>query len=303
MAKGISEPKQIERFGASTSPLIVLTHLGFELHNLYSTQFNVSLARLLPKLGNYLEKARNVADLNCATEADVRAWVDAPLRDGRSPSVSTRRNRRAAARFAFRLLRQQGIVGHDPTLDLVLPHRDKYKGARPLSDAEILAGRAASYTAFGDTLRQAVWALAEATATTHEIPYVTPEEVDLVEGSVWLGGTANVESRVSPLTDWGVQALRRRIKTMEDKSLTLVFAGSAAAPASKQARAATVLSRTLREAGLSTDPRVKPSSIRAWAGLQVFQTTQRIDKVALALGSKTLDNAAAIIGFDWQDNR
>jgi hypothetical protein len=68
-----------------------------------------------------------------------------------------------------------------------------------------------------------------------------------------------------------------------------------------QAAAATALTKTLTSAGLRSDPRVKPGSVRAWAGRRVFLGAGRIEEAALALGCRTLDTAAAIIGYDWRD--
>jgi len=285
---------------SDSTPLHVLSRLADDLQALNRTGFSVSLGRLLPKLGNHLETARRVVDLGAVSEADVRAWVDAPLQDGHLPSVATRRNRRAAARLAFRLLREQGVVGHDPTVDLTLPLRTRDKGTRPLTDVEIGVGRAAALFSLEDTSRGASWALAEATATTHEIPLVARQHVDLANGLVWLSGSSKVDARLASLTDWGVHALRRRINAIEGDGLPVASTSTATTPASLQARAAAQLSRTLREAGLASDPAVRPASIRAWAGRRVFLATGQIDKAALALGTRTLDNAAAVIGFAWR---
>src|SRR5690606_25312555 len=120
-------------------------------------------------------------------------------------------NRRSAARLGFRLLREAGVVDHDPTLDLRLPPRPHGREARPLSDEEIDRGRAASVGRLEATLRPAVWALAEATATTHEIPRVRSDHVDLAAGTVQLGGSSKLEARQAQLTDWGAQALAARL--------------------------------------------------------------------------------------------
>ena len=52
--------------------------------------------------------------------------------------------------------------------------------------------------------------------------------------------------------------------------------------------------------GLAGEPDVRPMSVAAWAGSRVFRERGRIDAVAHALGMRSLDRAAALIGWDWQ---
>lgn len=293
MTEGISSPSDEQRRRAGT-PGDALTALAQQLHNDGSSQTSAALIRLFPKLGNHLENARHVRDLADVTESDIRLWIDAPLPSGGRPSLATRHNRRAAARLAFRLIRESGSVAHDPTADIALPRRSKVRTARPLTDHEVNAGRAASVTTIGETIRAAAWALAEAAATTHEIPRVAVGDIDIDGGTVRLGGSAKVAPRISPLTEWGAIALGRRIRELEDPSLSLAYLGAGTSEASMQASAASALSRTLRAAGLTADPAVRPSSVRAWAGRRVFLATGRVERAALTLGCKTLDTAAEI---------
>ena len=46
---------------------------------------------------------------------------------------------------------------------------------------------------------------------------------------------------------------------------------------------------------------MRPSSVVTWAGVQVLESTGRIEEVAKALGLKSLDRAAAFIGWNWQE--
>ncbi len=285
------------------SPSAVLAEIVIALPDVNPSQSSAALARLFPKLGSHLERAGRVFDLTEVTESHIRLWVDAPLPDGRPPSLATRHSRRAAARLAFRLLRERGVVAHDPTVDLLLPRRNRNKTARPLTDQEVTAGRASSVATIGETFRPAAWALAEATATTHEIPRVLGLDIDVSRGTVWLGGSAKVEPRFSLLTEWGVRIISRRLQEVGDDTLPVAYLGEGTSAASMQASAATALGRTLRAAGLTADPSVKPASLRAWAGRQVFLRTGRIEQAALALGCKTLDTAADIIGFDWRSDQ
>jgi hypothetical protein len=58
----------------------------------------------------------------------------------------------------------------------------------------------------------------------------------------------------------------------------------------------------LRRAGLHDEPGVKPRSVTAWAGKQIFNQRGRIDDVAVRLGMRSLDRAARLIGWDWRDS-
>lgn len=282
------------------SPSEALGGLAFELLETHvgSSQSRASLGRLFPKLGRYLEAARGVRDIGDVTGDDVLAWVTAPFPDGRPSSLATQRHRRALVRLAFRLLRTAGCVDHDPSLDVDLPSRTARPSQRPLSDDEIERGRAASLRTFGETRLPAVWALAEATATTHEIPRVRPSDLHLDDGIVMLGGSRSTVARQGRLTDWGVDALAARLRATSDTPLA--YQGAGRSPASMQASCSAALDRILTAAGLRVDPSVKPGSVRAWAGRHVWQTTGRVEKAAIALGCRSLDAAATIVGLDWR---
>ena len=56
---------------------------------------------------------------------------------------------------------------------------------------------------------------------------------------------------------------------------------------------------TLRRAGLAGEPDVRPVSVAAWAGAQILEETGQIEAVARALGMRSLDRAARLIGWDW----
>lgn len=288
---------------ADFAPLVALGRVAVLLDADTPGQFALSLARLLPKLGRHLEAARRIGDVREVSTADVRAWVNAPLPSGAVPSIATRHNRRAAARLGFRLLREAGMVGHDPTIDLVLPPRTRGREARPLTDEEIELGRAASRRTLGETRRPGLWALAEATATTHEIPRILARHVDLGQGTVLLPGSSKSLPRLANLTDWGSDSLERRVRELGTADRPLVYEGAGKSASSMQTAAAMTLTKTLTQAGLRHDPAVMPASVRAWAGDRVFRATGRIEEVAVALGCHTLDTAAAIIAFDWRDLR
>ena len=265
-----------------------------------SDQYLLWVGRLLPKLGRFLEDARGVHDIRLVATRDVAAWVDAPLPSGVRPSVATRHNRRSAASAGFRLLRDLGLMDHDPTLDLDLPLRGRGRQTRPLTDSEVEAGRAASLRTLSESRLPAVWALGEATATTHEIPRVRTGDVDLDSGTVRLSGSAKTQPRTAELTAWGVDAITARLEALPAQNISLTYQGKGSAR-SMQASSSSALAKTLREAGLRTDPSAKPESVRAWAGLRVWMRTGLIEAAALVLGCTSLDTAATVIGYEWAE--
>jgi integrase/recombinase XerC len=259
--------------------------------------------RLLDVIGRFL---RYVDRAGVDSVGDVspdlaREFVLA--RSGRTnvaPSVATSHLRRSAVRLLFRVLRQLSLVEHDPTLDLVLPPRSSLP-ARPLTDDEVALGRSFSFNSMGASRRPAAWALAEASARTSEIPYVCVRDLDLDAGRVWLAGGTKVESRWARLTTWGARALERRLETVgSEPDAPLIYEGRGS-PESRQASACDAIGETLRRAGLADEPDVRPLSVTAWAGQKVLGETGRIDAVARALGMRSLDRAATLIGFDWTE--
>lgn len=263
-----------------------------------SDQYLLWVGRLLPKLGRFLEDARGVRDIRLVAVGDVAAWVDAALPSGVPPSVATRHNRKSAASAGFRLLRELGLVDHDPTLDVDLPERSRDRQTRPLTASEVDAGRATSIHTLSESRLPAVWALAEGTATTHEIPRVRPDDIDLNSGTVRLSGSAKTLPRTAQLTPWGINAIAARLENISERSVSLVYQGKGSSR-SMQASSSAALAKILKEAGLRSDPSVKPESVRAWAGQRIWLQTGHIESAAQALGCTSLDTAATIIGYEW----
>jgi integrase/recombinase XerC len=147
----------------------------------------------------------------------------------------------------------------------------------------------------------AVWALAEAGVTTGEIPTVRGIDVDPAAGAVWVSGSTKTDARTATLSEWGAQQIRRRLDMPErDPSVAVVYAGSGS-PESAQASVSGAIGDVLRRAGLGDEPDVRPRSVTAWVGRQVFLETGQIEAVARRLGLRSLDRAAALIAWDWHN--
>ena len=253
---------------------------------------------ILNRFGRFAADGCGLVDLAEVTSGLARSFVTAPTGTGQVPSISTMHWRRTALRLLFRAARRQGFVDGDPTLDLDLPPRSSL-GTRPLTDDEVTLCRSVAQWSLAGSRRAAVWALAEATCRSSELPNVSGDDIDLVSGRVWIAGGKATQAREGRLTDWGLVQVRARIDELEASSLPLVYTGRSPAGAG-QVSGASALVDVLTRAGLHQEPDVRPGSVAAWAGRRVLQETGRIDCAARAIGVRSLDRAAVIVGWDWQ---
>jgi integrase/recombinase XerC len=152
-----------------------------------------------------------------------------------------------------------------------------------------------------DDLRHPLaWALAEATARTTEIPQVAVDDVDLAEGVVRLPGSPRCVPRIVPLTGWGMVQIRRRVQTPGiGANEPLVPFRSRKVP---RATAGMAVIEVLRASGI-VGPDVRPMSVVAWRGAEAYAQGASIEEVATLLGIRSLDVAAALIGFVRGGNR
>ncbi|MCZ7529637.1 MAG: hypothetical protein M5U31_04430 [Acidimicrobiia bacterium] len=239
--------------------------------------------------------ARSLAEINDEFVAD---FVSARNRDGSVPSTATKHLRRWAVRFFYQMLRESGVQATDPTDGLALPPRPSSE-TRPLTDEEVALCRAVVEYPANATLKAAAWALAEASASTSEIPAVRRRDVDPACARVQLPGARLVAARSVPLTDFAGEQIERRLSDIAHDPETLIaYTGSGARP---QSAAAMVLGKVLRRAGLADEPGVRPASIRAWVGVRILHETDSIEAVARRLGLRSLDSAARVIGLEWRD--
>ena len=225
-------------------------------------------------------------------------------RDGswRTPAASTRRTRRAAIRWLFRWLRHEGICVADPTIDVKVSE-DAVSGPRPLTDVEVAECRLMSDRTLSQTRLPACWALAEATLTTGEMSRLVIGDVDLVSGTLDTPGLSRGPvARTVPLTDWGAEALARRVEELVggggDASTPVVYRSGRSLNGGG-ATAGQAINRILTYAGLSNDPSATAKSVIAWRARKAFEQSGRIEAAARLIGSSSLDATARLIGLDW----
>jgi integrase len=254
-----------------------------------------AVRRVEPTLQRAVEflEGRHVSDLGDVLPAHASAFVHSRLDSGLVASVAVLHNRRAALRLLFRVARRLELAGNDPTLDLCLPPKSPV-AARPLDDQEIeLCRDVAHWT----SSRVAVaWALAEATARGAEIAEITVDDVDLDAGTVWIKGSPRASPRAGVLSAWGLTTVRQR--TPICGSGPLAYAGEGRGIGGQVSTCRAIASVLLR-AGLAGESDVRPMSVAAWAGRRVLDETGSIERTALAMGVRSLDRAARLVGHDW----
>jgi integrase len=277
-----------------------------ELHDRgrLSAQSQPRVLGIFQRFGVFVSRAFEVATLQDVSREHVEAFVRAStVGAGQTPSAATMQLRRSALRLLFRTARELGLLEGDPTVDLVLPSRTN-EAARPLSGEEVDQCRRVCLHDLASTRLSVAWALGEATARTGEIPHVALSDLDLDGARVWIHGSSKTESRWGVLSEWGANQVARHIRGFSPGvgSATLLSYSRSGNLESRRSFSSQAIRETLQRAGLTTDPYVRPASLAAWAGVCVMRKTQRIEAVASALGIRSLDAAARMVGWDWAAN-
>lgn len=252
---------------------------------------------------------QGVCDVREITVEHCRGFVFAHTAGGQAPELTTQHARRTALRMLFRTWRELGIGDGDPTLDLVLPTRSS-TSARPLTDVEVTLCRASARLgeAGAASLQRAVaWALGEATAVSSEISAVRLADLDDPDQPRWvhLPGTRRHDSRLGELTEWGASIVSRQVQVLRSHhapaATPLAYRGAAPAGQAKaQAAVCSALGAVLELAGLSTEPDVRPASLRNWAGRTLYDGGMPIEQVARRMGARKLDQVAEDLAITWR---
>lgn len=289
----------VEEVRAARPPMAVVEAVAASIgESAVSEQSFERLVDLMERFAYFLDGGFGIGDLHEVTGELVQQFVLSGTALGRPPSPTVMHLRRCAVRMLFRVARELGMVDNDPTVDLRLPSRPS-AAPRALTDEEVALCRALSIDHLHATRLSAAWALAEAGVRTGELANVTVGHLDVASSRVWVAGCKSAAPRCAELTEWGAVQLRRRllaIPTRADQPLIYTADGS---DKSRQAASCIALSMTLARAGLGDDPGIRPISVTAWVGRKVMERTGRVEDVAMALGMRSLDRAARLIGYEW----
>jgi integrase/recombinase XerC len=263
---------------------------------------------------------QGVEELGDVDSRLISKWLVAPSvgATGVAPAT-TQRIRLAALKALFTTCLTTGLHNVDPTAGLRLPPRDP-RYVRALTDGQDAQCRMTAPLRLGETRTQAMYALAREGASLRENAACLVRDIRLDLGLIWLhdGGARSFNRWVEIRDDWSYRALADRIEyltaTTRPESLDgtrLTYsprspASEAGRDASKDqaAREASAISRGLSQlmqtARVLTRGVTRPESIREWTAAKVWDETQSLEAVAYRLGMSSLDDAAHILGRNFQ---
>ncbi|WP_327262966.1 hypothetical protein OG444_16875 [Streptomyces sp. NBC_01232] len=221
-------------------------------------------------------------------------------------AVATRLMRRSVVRTAFRTLRELGLSDQDPTRDIVLPART-HEGVRPLTEDEAVLLRHHAAYATRPTRHAAAAALALAGGHSGEIGHSVVADLDLPRNRVWMHGARKYNPRWCQLDAWSRHVLAERARHVlaqhpNESTARLAVSCAPAPDPALQARTCVALRDLLRRIGLDGEPDVAPASVTTRAAVETFESTGLIEESARRLGLRSLDRAAALVGYDWQND-
>ena len=229
---------------------------------------------------------RGITRLSQLTESVVTEFRHLPTQRGthrRIPSEQTCRNRINAVRELLRIARQIGLHAPDVTVDIDR-HRVTRGTFHRLDENGIAALRAAACLSLPGALAPVLIALIEAGAHNSEL--VGLDHMSINGTTVSLPGGTRLSPRTNRLTEHGQHVM--------------AGAGEWELPASTASLSAT-FKHIVTFAGFNPELRIRPQSVIAWRATQIFNDTHRIEDVARFAGFSSLDTAAELIDFDWQN--
>lgn len=137
-------------------------------------------------------------------------------------------------------------------------------------------------------------------ATNGEIAVLTIDAVNLSAGTVSLPGTSRLDPRVNALDTWGIDALERRFEQPAFRGPRIVT--DTIAELSGVTSVSAAFSRICSDAGVSREG-YEIDSVRRWAAIQIFESSNDLLNVARFLGIKSLDRAADWVNLNWRNNQ
>ncbi|TMU92882.1 integrase [Streptomyces sp. DASNCL29] len=280
-------------------------------HGEFTEQTLDKFGLLLKRFERYAQ-LRGAAVLDDVTQDLAEDFITAPGRSRHghvsNSAAATMRLRRSVVRAAYRTLRELKLSDTDPTRYIDLPRR-AVGDVRPLTEDETIDLRHHASFVTRPSRHGAAAALALAGGHSGEIGHIRVRDLDVQNRRVWMHGSTKTDPRWCPLDNWGFDILVNRARFVSARQLRpdsaprarLAVSDRHASDAALQARVCVALRDLLTRIGLADEADVKPSSVTAWAGVETFERTGRIEEAARLLGLRSLDRAAAVIGHAWRE--
>jgi site-specific recombinase XerC len=215
------------------------------------------------------------------------------------PSRATKRNRHTAVNALFRSLRQSGIEIYSPITDYRAPSANSgIPKAVDDNDFDLL--RFAAPAILLPSRNPAVLALATAGASNGEIAVLTIDAVNLSAGTVSLPGASRLDPRVNALDQWGIDALESRFAQPTFRGPRIVT--GTISELSGVTSVSGAFSRICAAAGFPKEC-YEIDSVRRWAAIRIFESSNDLFSVARFLGFRSLDRAADWVNLNWRNNQ
>ena len=264
----------------------------------YSSALEKQARLVLPRFFGFLQQQR-VHDIRNVTEEHVFAYARTlqqhRTKQGQPLTAYTLRSYLGVLQRLFRLLMKQGVILHDPTLDLDLPKVSKLPRV-VLSEAQArrLMEAASPYTPVGKRNRALLETLYGAGLRRAECAGLQLRDLDLAQGTLFVRLGKGKKDRVVPFAGEAKAALDRYLEEgrpalLKDTREQALFLANQGGPLSTAAIEAIVRS-TARAAGLK--PRVSPHVLRHTYATHLVRGGADIRHVQALLGHKALSSTA-----------
>jgi hypothetical protein len=250
----------------------------------------------LDRLNRFCRR-KNIDEIYDLDHEVVAAFLHTPVLIGnrsKAPRPSTLRNRLSSIRAMVRTARRLGYDLPDPTFGISATSGHDYQIPICTNDHIDRLRHAAPYGLFTSIL-PAVLALAEAGATNDEIKRIRGDQVGLA--LVHLPGGHRVNQRTNHLTDWGTKAIAAHLVRLDDPGSLLIGDLS---PGSAAVSVSSAFIAIRFHAGLAQYG-YRINSVRAWRARTIHEASGSVEDAARFLGCTSLDSAARLIGYLWQD--
>lgn len=240
-------------------------------------------------------------------EVDVdaaEAWYWAAVeRDDEfdKPADSTARGHQWIARLVFTVVAELGAhIDPASVVGAKVQQGPPASTARPLRGDELARVHAFADAGLLPTMKTMSVAVSLASASAPEAAATRIEHIDLNAGTITFTGPA---ARTVPLEGWPAKVIDRYLAAHPELGPEdLLCVRSTTAPARRARSVLNQLCKVLRNAGFADNPDISGRSLRLTAARAVFDRTNSIEATAQLLGSPSLDNTAAAIGWDWREH-